>query len=65
MLPERIFLLESEDVPIPDVDDQVIEILTEQMIDFDESSADVLGIFAVRVEVYERKMTDEDRKLFC
>ena len=40
------------------------------MIDFDVSSTDVLEIFAVtggdkkRVEVNERKMTDEDRRLF-
>ena len=51
------------DVPIPDAD-------ADQMIDFDESSTDVLQIFAVtggekkRVEVDVRKITDEDRKLF-
>ena len=50
--------------------DLVIETLTDQMINFDESSPDVLDIFAVtggdkkRVEVDERKMMDEDRKLF-
>ena len=47
----------------------VIEILTDQMIDLNESSTDVLEIFAVMggeqkgVEVHERKMTDEDRRL--
>ena len=35
---------------VPDADDLVIEILTGQMIDFDESSTGVLEIFAVRVE---------------
>ena len=70
MVPEPTVLLETGDVPIPDADDLVIEILTVQMIDFDESSTDVLGIFAVsdgdkkRVKVNERKMTGEDRKLF-
>ena len=48
----------------------VIEILTDQMIDFDGSSTDVLEIFAVtggdkkRVEANDGKTTDEDRKLF-
>ena len=60
IMPEPSVLPEPEDVPIPDADDLVIEILTDQMIDFDESSTDVLGIFAVtggdkkRVEVSER-----------
>ena len=50
--------------------DLVIDVLTDQMINFDESSTDALEIFAVtggekkRVEVNERKMTDEERKLF-
>ena len=45
-------------------------VLEPEDIDVDESSTDVLEIFAVtggdkkRVEVNERKMTDEDRKLF-
>ena len=43
MVPETSVLLEPEDVPIPDADDLVIEILTEQM---NESSKDVLEIFA-------------------
>ena len=61
---------EPEDIPIQDADDLIIEVLTDQMINFDESSTDALEIFAVtggekkRVEVNERKMTDEDRKLF-
>ena len=69
-MPEPSVLLEPEDVPVPDADDLVIEILTDQTIDFGESLTDVLEIFAVtgedkkRVEVDERKMTDEDRKLF-
>ena len=69
MMPEPSVLPEPEDVPIPD-EDLVIEILADQMIDFDESSTDVLEIFAVprgdkkRVEVNERRMTDEDRTLF-
>ena len=68
-VPEPSVLLEPEDVSTPDADDLVIEILTDQVIDFDESSTDVLEIFAEtgedkkRVEFNERKMTDEDRKL--
>ena len=42
MVPEPSVLLEPEYVTIPGVDDLVIEILTDQMIDFDESSTDVL-----------------------
>ena len=48
----------------------VIEISTDQMIDFDGSSTDVLEIFAKtggdkkRVEANNGKTTDEDRKLF-
>ena len=63
--PEPSVLSAPEDIPIPDADD-----LVNQMIDFDESSTDVLEIGAVtggdkkRVEVNEREMTDEDRKLF-
>ena len=59
-----------EDVLTAGADDLVIDLLTDQMIDVAESSTDVLEIFAVtggdkkRVEVDERKMTDEDRKLF-
>ena len=53
---------ESEDVPIPNVDDLVIESLTDQMIDFDEHQTDVLEIFAD--ERNEKTMTDEDRKSF-
>ena len=70
MVPEQSVLHEPEDVPIPEADDLVIEIFTEKMIAFDESSTDVLEIFAVtgadkrRVEVNEKKMTDEDKKLF-
>ena len=62
---------EPEDVPIPSVDDLVIENLTDQTIDFDESSTDELEIFAVtggdkkRVEDNERKMTDGDRNSFA
>ena len=69
-VPEPRVLPEPEDVPIPDADDLVIGILTDQMINFDDSSTEVLEIFAVtsrdkkRVEVNERKMTNEDRKLF-
>ena len=62
MVPEPSVLLEPEDVPIPDADDQVIEIWADQMIDLDASSTDVLEIVAVtggdkkRVEVDERKI---------
>ena len=52
MVAEPSVLLESEDVPIPDADDFVIEILTDHKVDFDEISSD------------GRKMTDEDQKLF-
>ena len=54
-------VLEPEDLPIPDADDLVIEVLTDQMIDFDENEKDALEIYAVvggtdnRVEVNERK----------
>ena len=70
MVREPSILPEPEDVPIRSVDDLVIENLTDQTIHFDESSTDVLEIFAVtggdkkRVEDNERKMTDGDRKLF-
>ena len=70
MMPEPSVPLEPEDIPIPDADDLVIEILTDEMFVFDESSAEPLEIFAVtggekkRVEVNEKKMTDRDRKLF-
>ena len=70
MVAEPSVLLGQEDVPTPDADYLVIEIMTDQMIDFDESSTDVLEIFAVtggdkkRVEVNERNMTDEDWKRF-
>ena len=47
MVPEPSVLLQPEDFPIPDADDMVIEISTDQMIDFDGSSTDVLEIFAV------------------
>ena len=64
MVSKPSVLPEPEEVPIPDADDLVPDILTDQMIDFDESSTDAPGIFAVtggdkeRVEVNERKMTD-------
>ena len=70
MVPEPSNLPEPEDLPIPGAEHLVSEILTDQMIDFDESSTDVLVIFAMtggdkkRVEVNERNMTDGDRKLF-
>ena len=70
LVPEPSVLLEPEDIPIPDTDDLVIDILTDQMIDFDERSTDALELSAVtcgdkkRVEVDERKMTDVDGKLF-
>ena len=70
MMPGPSVLLEPECNPIPDADALVIEILTDQMIDFGGSSTDALDIFAVtggdkkRVEVDERKMTDGHRKLF-
>ena len=69
--PNQAFCLHQNIVLIPDAGDLVIEILTDQMMDFDESWTDALEIFAVtggdkkRAEVNERKMTDEDRKLFC
>ena len=47
MVLEPSMVLEPEDIPIPDADDLVIEILTGQMIDFDESATDVLENFAV------------------
>ena len=47
MVPEPSVLPEPEDVPIPDTGGLVIDILTDQTIDFDESSTDVLKIFAV------------------
>ena len=70
MVPEPRVLTEPQDIPIPDAKDLVIELLTDQMLDFDESATDVLDIFAVtgrdkkRVEVNERKMTGEDRNFF-
>ena len=69
MVLEPSIVHEPEDIPIPDADDVVIEILTDQMIDLDESATDLLEIFAVtggdkkRIEVIERKMTDGDKKL--
>ena len=69
MVLEQTSVHEPEDILIPDADDLVIEILTDQMIDLDESAANVLEIFAVtggdkkRVKVMERKMTDGDKKL--
>ena len=48
LVPEPSVLLEPEDIPIPDTDDLFIDILTEQMIDFDERSTDVAG--ALRME---------------
>ena len=71
MVPEPSVLPEPEDVLIPDADDLVIEILTDQTIDIDDSSTDVLNIFAVtggnkkRVEVNERKMTERTRNSFA
>ena len=59
MVPEPSNLPEPEDLPIPGAEHLVSEILTDQMIDFDESSTDVLVIFAMtggdkkRVEVNE------------
>ena len=44
MVPEPSVLPEPEEVPIPDADDLVIEILIDQMVAFDESSTDVLEI---------------------
>ena len=41
MVAEPSVLPEKEDVPVPDADDLVIEILTEQVIDLNESSTDV------------------------
>ena len=70
MVPGPSVLLEPEDIPTHDADDLVIEIVTDQTIDFDESSTDALEIFAAtggdkkRVEANERKMTDEDKKIF-
>ena len=67
VVPEPSVLLEPEDIPIPDTDDLVIDILTGQMIDFDERSTDALELSAVtcgdkkRVEVDERKMTDGEQ----
>ena len=31
-------VLEPEEIPVPDADDLVIEILTDHMVDFDESA---------------------------
>ena len=70
MVPGPHVLPEAEDIPIPDADDSVIDFLTDHMTDFDESSTDALEIFVViggdkkHVEVTERTMADEDRKLF-
>ena len=67
IVPEFSFLLESEDIPIPPMT-WTSKILIG--LDFDESSSDALEICSVtggdnkRVEVNERKMTDENRKLF-
>ena len=36
MVSEQCMVLEPEDLPIPDADDLVIEVLTDQMFDFDE-----------------------------
>ena len=62
MVLEPCTVLEPEDIPIPDADDLVIEILTDQMIDLDESmSGTLLEIFAVtggdkkRVEVMDEE----------
>ena len=69
-VPEPIFAPKLEDIRIPDVDDVVIDILTDQVIDFDERSTEALAIFVVTggdkksVEVNERMMTDGVRKLF-
>ena len=70
MVPEPRVVLDPEDNPIPDADDLVIEILTDQVIDFDESSTDALKIFVATggdkksVGVNERMMMDGDRKHF-
>ena len=70
VVPGPHVLPEAEDIPIPDADDSVIDFLTDHMTDFDESSTDALEIFVViggdkkHVEVTERTMADEDRKLF-
>ena len=45
MMPEPSVLLEPEDTSIPDADELVIEIFTDQMIDFDECSTDALENF--------------------
>ena len=75
VVPEQSMVLgpsalpEREDIPTTVSDGLVIEILTDQMVDFDESSTDLLEIFTVtggdkkRDDVNEKKMTDEDRKL--
>ena len=69
-MPEPSVLIQPKDFPIPDGDYMVIEILTDQMIDFDESSTDVLEIFVViggdkkRVEANDGKTMDGDRNLF-
>ena len=61
MVSEQCMVLEPEDLPIPDADGLVIEVLTDQMIDFVENEKDALEIYAVvggtnnRVEVNERK----------
>ena len=63
VVPEQSMVPGPEVTPIPVSDDLVIEILIDQMIDFGESSTDVLEIFAVtggdqkRDDVNERKMT--------
>ena len=70
VVPEPSTVPEPEDISIPDADDLIIEMFTDQMINFDESSTETLENFAVtggkkkRVDVNERKMTDEDKKLF-
>ena len=52
--PESYDLVETEDVSIPDVDVLIIEILTDQMINFDESSTDILEIFHVTKGIKKR-----------
>ena len=47
VVPEPSVLLEPEDIPIPDTDDLVIDILTDQMIDFDERSTGAPELSAV------------------
>ena len=44
---EQSLVPEPEDIPIPDADDLVIAILTDQLIDFDENDKDALEIYVV------------------